>query len=223
MKLKLFIIAVAAVLAISAVANAVPVYYTAFGVLPTDLGTLQAARNTWRTAAGGTTSVEGFESFSDGNPINFGGFTASLTNGGGFNQSTGNNLITTEGNSVLTFTTFETGSTAVDFTFGAAINFFGVDITSIDFDETHVSFLDNLGNVLNDFVVDPEFAGASFFGVINTQAFSTVRFEFTGDEFLNFDYVEYGSGSGVVPEPGTLTLLGVGLLGVARVIRRKRA
>ncbi len=105
------------------------------------------------------------------------------------------------------------GSTAVEFSFNSAINAFGIDITSIDFSPTHVSFLDDLGNVLSDFSHPNVWAGATFFGAYNDQAFSTVRFEFTGSEYLNFDQLEYGAKS-AVPEPGTMLLLGSGLVGL---------
>lgn len=207
----------------SSVAFGLPTYFQADGALPGDWGLLTAERNLFRgaAAAGGVSlTMEGFESFSPGNPLDFGPFTATLTAGTGFEQFVGNPLITTEGNSVLTF--FTLGSTAVEFSFDAPINAFGVDITSIDYaPPTTVSFLDDNGNFLNDFAVHGQWAGATFLGVLNSQPFSKARFDFAGSEYLNFDQLEFGP-SGVVPEPRTLSLFGLGLVGALGALRGRR-
>lgn len=208
----------------STAALASPTYYLANASIPNgEVGILQAERAIWQADVGfGPLYTEGFESFTDGNPIDFGDFTATLINGGGFWQQSGNDLVTTEGNSVMYFDMYGyNNSTAVEFAFDEAIYAFGVDITSIDFaPPTTVTFLDDNGNVLNDFAIQGVWGGATFLGVINDQAFSKARFNFTGDEFLCFDYLQYGGAA--IPEPTTLTLLGLGLLGAIGVIRRRR-
>jgi hypothetical protein len=202
------------------VSQAAPIYYTASDVLPAGLATLTAERTNFQLGAAGlgvVLSSEGFEVFAAGNPIDFGPFTIELVDGVGFSQLTGNNLITTEGDSVISFDTL--GSTVVEFAFDSPIHAFGVDITSIDFAPTTVSFLDDLGNTLDDFA-EAEFASATFFGVTNDAAFSTVRFTFTGTETLNFDNLQFGARS-AVPEPATLGM-GLSACAIALVYARSR-
>lgn len=218
------ILPVVAILAITcAQVQAAPTYFTADAVLPGGIGTLQAERTLFQGAAAGqgvTLLTEGFEAFASGNPVNFPDFSLTHSGGGsGFSQISGNNLITTEGNSVISFTI--DGATSTDFNFSSPINAFGIDITSIDQDITTVSFLDDLGNVLNSFNNFAGFAGATFFGVVNDQAFNTVRFAFSGSEIINFDFLQYGASTSV-PEPSAILLLAFGLIGLG-FVRRQRS
>jgi hypothetical protein len=201
---------------------AAPVYFIADAVLPTGLATLQAERAAWASGAGSLTQ-NGFEApFTEGSNVDFGAFSMTSANTPpGLYLTSGNNLITTEGTDVITFVT--TGNTSVTFAFDAAIQFFGIDITSIDYTPTTISFLDNLGNELTSFNTFPGSAGATFFGVQNDQAFNSVVFSFTGSEILNFDNLQYGNaGPAAVPEPGTLAFMGLGLVGLGFVRRRKK-
>jgi hypothetical protein len=181
-------------------------------------------RNDFQSAALNNATNLALESFEgvipNTNSINFtSGFTASLISGlnNAFSQVSGNFNITTDGNAVLSFGT--TGSTAAEFAFNSVINAFGIDITSIDQFSTQVSFLDDVGNVLNDFAYHGGTAGATFFGVYNNQAFRRVRFDFAGTEALNFDRLQFGTSTNV-PEPETLALLALGVAGLVLMRRR---
>lgn len=217
-------VAAAALAASSLAAQAAPVYVTAIAVLPGGLATLQAARSTWASNAAGlgaALSTEGFESFSAGNPINFGPFIATLTNGTGFTQESGNNLITTQGSSVLQFVSSSTSLTSVEFVFGTAINAFGVDITSIDRPDLTVTFLDDLGNTVGGLASGQTTARALFFGVTNATAFTKARFTFNEVDTLNFDNLQWGSAGATVPEPGSLMLVALAILGLVAVQRQR--
>ncbi len=140
-----------AVLLICTSSYAAPLYFTENAVLPDGLATLTTERSLFRNTSiinGVVFSTESFESFTPSNSINFGAFTVNLFSGIGFDKVSNINLITTEVSSVLKFEA--TGETSVEFVFNDPINAFGVDITSIDFKETQISFSDNLDNVLDN-------------------------------------------------------------------------
>jgi PEP-CTERM motif len=207
---------------LAAAVTAAPVYFTADAILPAGIADLQTKRTEWAAGAG-TLTQNGFEApFAAGSVVNFVDFSMALISGGGsFSTISNNNLITTEGTDVISFST--TGSTSVIFSFANSINAFGVDITSIDFAPTTVSFYDNIGNELSAFNTFPGWAGATFFGVNNDEGFNSVVFSFTGSEILNFDNLQYGaSAPAAVPEPGTLAFMGLGLVGLGLVRGRKK-
>jgi len=206
---------VAALMTASAAA-AVPVYTTADAVLPGGLGTLQTARSNAITSFGNAVSTEGLNSGISGNSVALTDFTMSLSSGN-FGQGSGNNLVQTEGSGYASFGIPNT----LTFSFNSAINFFAIDITSIDFSGTTVSFFDNLGNTLNNFGAAPSFAAATFFAVANDVAFSTVSFSFGSRETIAIDNVQYGTSVAPVPLPASLPLLGAGIVAVGALRRRK--
>ena len=62
----------------------------------------------------------------------------------------------------------------------------------------------------------------TFFGAITDSPIDWVRFSSANaDAFVNIDNLSFGTAS--VPEPGSMLLMGLGLVGVARRLRRRSA
>ena len=106
----------------------------------------------------------------------------------------------------------------------AAFGFYGIDIGDCKGQVTVTAInggtnVYNVGNTLNG-------PGGSvlFWGLIDTiNPISSVAFGNTnpGTDFFAFDDMIIGSAKQVIPEPGSLALLGLGLAGLATVRRRK--
>jgi len=177
------------------------------------------------TAAGGGLTFESFE-------------TASLTTStlvtwpGGTFYCTG----TTFCPGFFGISTFaDTGSQSVfyaspdsaTFTFNSPINAFGIAIGGAG-DVASITLVANLSNgdsvnALTNYTGSFDVFGANrqYFGVIDTVPFSSVTFVPSnfGDGIF-FDSMSYGN-AGSTPEPGSIALLGSGVLGVAGVLRRR--
>lgn len=179
-------------------------------------------------AAAGSVSTEDFNSQTDGatfhtTPLDVGPFTLSMTGSpstsSGRNQidapppqfaafdvdgTTVANVLTTRGDSLL-------------LTFDSAITSFGVSLAAFNDDRIRTEI------VLGGSVFQPAASAGSvvrFFGVTSDTAFTTVRFRGLDNDGFGMDNVLYGARA-TVPEPGSLALLGAGLLGW-HLTRRRR-
>ena len=205
---RLKALAAGAALMFSGIAShAAPVYTIAEDILPSGLGTLQAARAGWAAAHGGPLSSEGFEGLAaaPGSPFDFGAFTMTYS-GSGLTLFGANSLVRTEGVQGLGFS----GRGTVTFTFDSAITAFGIDWSSFDQTTTVVEYSDDAGGALSDVFLPVTSAGAGFLGVRNSAGFTSVTFQVTQTETLEFDNIQWGT-SAVIPEPMSLLLVGAGL------------
>jgi len=179
-------------------------------------------------AAAGPLAVESFEdAFADAPSIDFpiGGplaVTISTNNGNLGSSSFARGV--SDGTSSLSVN--EAVQTTVTFSFASAINAFGLDINDMNF--VNLTISDDLGNVFTDILLGddgspaggPGFENRQFFGLVNSESFSTLTLTFTqttssGTLFL--DRLQYGA---TVPEPAVLALMGLGFAGLG--CRKKR-
>ncbi|WP_425039573.1 VPLPA-CTERM sorting domain-containing protein [Primorskyibacter sp. S187A] len=215
--MKLYSVGLAvAMIGLAGMAQAATTTFTAEDVLPTGLGTLQTERSNWQTAVGSPVSSEGFEGLQGavGNTLTFADFTLTHS-GGGLTLFGSNSLTRTEGVQGLGFS----GNGSVTFTFASTINAFGIDWSSFDQTSTVVDYSDDGGNSLSDLFVPVTNAGAGFFGIIDTGGFSSVTFNVSQTEILEFDNIAWGTVA-PVPLPAGLPLLLAGLGGLAMLRRR---
>lgn len=127
----------------------------------------------------------------------------------------------TDGDYAIIF--HEYPSTILTISFETPINYFGVDINDMNYGS--MSFSDNIGNSATDILVGdqgsneggPGFQNLQFFGVTNTDAFSSVSLTFTNNSgstgTIALDRFSYGLNSTAnVPEPNIVALLSTSLL-----------
>lgn len=111
------------------------------------------------------------------------------------------------------------------FHFAAPIDSFGAYFTGVQRDDATLTYVDGSTTTL---ALPPALLGAggtTFFGFSDPGAaiLSIAYFTGTGGDFVGVDDIRYGTAGVAVPEPATLSLLGIGLLLGFGLRRRQRA
>ena len=186
--------------------SAVPVFYT--------------NQADFLAAAGSSLGFESYEVAPDtfAAQYDFSGFSVSETNGIDaltnvlINGAFGTTPVT-DGNGAIWYD--DNGdSLSHFFSFASGVNAFGLDITTSEASTVTITgsgFSTTLSLGANM---------PTFFGVIDTMVsdFSPITFNASGGPLVGFDSTYYGT---AVPEPASLALLGLGLLGMGFVRRRQ--
>ena len=171
-------------------------------------------RAAFNAAAGGGLSFESFETpFAPAPTVNFPGFSISET-GAISNTVFSDPFGATDGSLAAVYR--DNDNSVSTFAFTSPVTAFGLDVTTST--ATTVLVGGDISSSFSLFANTPQ-----FFGVISTTPFSTVTFNASGPPEVGFDAVSFGTAAvGVVPEPGTLALVGTGLLPLAGVVVRRR-
>lgn len=206
--------------ALNASVHAVPVTYSGYDL---GAGSLATAPNATAAAAAFDTALPGLSIIDFENAITPG---FSVT-GDGSRRNTlqcpaalcGYN--TTVGGSWFLDATFNTA-----FNFTTAIDSFGAYFTGVQRADATLTYTDGTTTTLTLPAASLGSGGTTFFGFSDSGAtiLSIAFFTGTGGDFVGIDDIRYGTaGTTPVPEPATLSLLGVGLLGFGLMRRRRRA
>lgn len=237
-KLVVFVLALAAVV----VGNRTSAYAVAVTFFGQDAGLGEAtrlpshpnsdsARNSFFGNLVGV-GTENFEGFADGTgvplPVSFGTDTATLKNSGSINQVvSGTNGV---GRYPISGTKYWETNQAfrIDFTNPqSAFGFYGVDIGDFS---GQLSLTYGSNTLLIPHTVGGRGGSVLYYGFYDIDnPFSSIQFSTTtGNDFFGFDDFSIGTREhvvpgGVIPEPASLLLLGLGLFGLGGFKRKKIA
>ncbi len=178
-------------------------------------------RAAWEVAVAGTFSSEDFSSVPDGvyesSPIDVGDFTVSVT-GDKFDSiwqnisstgSGGASINSVNGTQQLNVATGGMGGTTLDFDF--EIYAFGADWAHVS-DSRTTSFVVGGEQLYISFLTS-----GGFFGFVSDAALTAIFLSLAegGADGFGMDNLVYAAATQSVPEPSTIVLLGLGVLGVS--------
>jgi hypothetical protein len=174
-------------------------------------------------AANPGVTIEGWDGLANGTLIN-------TLNGITYNSSDGTALVTNVYLALSPPNTlgensngFFLAADTMTFVFPSPIKVFGISFNTFDMSATGgYTASDNLGDVIQSFLDPfPGQATGQFVGFSSTVGFTSVTLAAPGGFAYTLDDLAYGGGSTTTPEPGSLILLGSGVLGFAGLLRRK--
>lgn len=186
--------------------------------------TVYTDRSAWEAAVGGSFSLQNFNTFTtpssyESSPVSLGGFSVSVA-GETFGSVWHNVGPSSSGNDVngspqINAATGSTGGTTL--AFDSAISAFGADWNGIS--DNRVTSI----NVNGVDVAIPALLGG-FWGFVSDTPFASTLLSLTSGPADGFgiDNVVYAGQSTAVPEPGTLAIMALGLVGLGVTRRRRR-
>lgn len=173
-------------------------------------------------AANPGVTIQGWDSITSGTTI-------TSLDGINYISSTGTALVTNAFQSLSTPNTlgedvngFFLPTDTMTFVFPTAITAFGVSINTFDTTTGGYTATDEHGDViLSSFDPFPGFSTGEFVGFTSTEGFTSVTIAAPGGMAFTLDDLAYGGSTSPTPEPGSLLLLGSGVVGLAGIVRRR--